>query len=333
VRAKLTQRAWLVIAALALTTTPSTAHESRPAYLSIQEVDAGLFDVLWKRPMLGDRVMPLSVTWPGACRAAVTGNGQQVPGAVIERQMIDCGSGGLVGRRILIDGLDRVSGDVLVRIGFAGGDAQTHVLKPAQPWVDVAGPRSSLSVAVDYFVLGVEHILGGLDHLLFVLGLTLIVRGAWLLVKTITAFTVAHSITLAMATLGHAAVPQAPVEAVIALSILFLASELARLNRGLPGLASRAPWLVAFSFGLLHGFGFAGALLEVGLPQSDIPLALLTFNIGVEAGQLAFIAAVLGIVWAGRRLIASPPRWAVQIPAYAIGSLATFWLIGRLAAF
>lgn len=326
-------RLWLIMVALALTALPSVAHESRPAYLEIREVRTGLFDVLWKRPMLGDRVMPLSVVWPQTCGAAATGDAQQVPGAVVERQMIDCGSGGLVGQRIVIDGLERVSGDVLVRIGFAGGDAQTDILKPAQPWLDVVARRSSLSVAVDYFVLGVEHILGGMDHLLFVLGLTLIVRGGGPLVKTITAFTVAHSITLAIATLGYVTVPQAPVEAVIALSILFLAGELAQLNRGLPGLTSRAPWLVAFSFGLLHGFGFAGALREVGLPQSDIPLALLTFNLGVEAGQLAFVAAVLAIVWVGRRMIAAPPQWAVQIPAYAIGSLATFWLIGRLAAF
>ncbi len=326
-------RFWLILVALGLTALPSGAHESRPAYLEISEVRGGLFDVVWKRPMLGDRVMPLSVVWPQNCGAAATGSARQVQDAMVERQMIECGSDGLVGQRIVIDGLERVSGDVLVRIGFAGGDAGIDILKPAQPWLDVAGPQSSLAVAVDYFVLGVEHILGGIDHLLFVLGLTLIVRGAGLLIKTITAFTVAHSITLAMATLGYASVPQAPVEAVIALSILFLASEMARLDRGLPGLTARAPWLVAFSFGLLHGFGFAGALHEVGLPQSDIPLALLTFNLGVEAGQLGFVAMVLAIVWAGRRMIAAPPRWAVQMPAYAIGSLATFWLIERVATF
>lgn len=326
-------RICLVIAAFVLAALPTFAHESRPAYLEIQEVQAGVFDVLWKRPVQFDRVMPLSVGWPQACQATATASARGVPGAVVERQMINCGAGGLIGGRITIDGLAGISGDVLVRIGFQNGDTQTDILKPAQPSLDVAGPRSSLSVAADYFVLGVEHILGGFDHLLFVLGLTLIVRRAGLLVKTITAFTVAHSITLAMATLGYAHVPQAPVEAVIALSILFLASELAKLNRGEPGLTARAPWLVAFSFGLLHGFGFAGALREVGLPQSDIPLALLTFNLGVEAGQLGFVAAVLGIIRAGRRLITAPPQWAVQIPAYAIGSMATFWLIGRLAAF
>jgi len=328
------QRLGLIIAAalfgMAL---PTAAHESRPAYLELKEVQAGVYDVLWKRPMVGDRVMPLSVEWPQACRAATTGTVRNVPGAMVERQIIDCESGGLIGERFVIDGLAGVSGDVLVRIDFLSGDTQTNLLKPAQPWLEVVGPRSSLAVAADYFVLGVEHILGGFDHLLFVLGLTLIVRGTALLVKTITAFTVAHSLTLAMATLGYANVPSAPVEAVIALSILFLASELARLNRGETGLTARSPWLVAFSFGLLHGFGFAGALRDVGLPQSDVPLALLTFNLGVEAGQLAFVASVLAALWAGRRAVAAPPPWLRQVPAYAIGSLAAFWLIGRVTAF
>ena len=181
--------------------------------------------------------------------------------------------------------------------------------------------------------MGVKHILLGIDHLLFVLGLVLIVRSTPRLVKTITAFTLSHSITLALATLGFVHVPQAPVEAVIALSILFLASELARRNRGESGLTARRPWLVAFSFGLLHGFGFAGALSEVGLPETDIPLALLLFNLGVEAGQLLFVAAVLALLWCGRRLATSAPRWLQDAPAYAVGSLAAFWLIERVAAF
>ncbi|MGE5945338.1 MAG: HupE/UreJ family protein, partial [Betaproteobacteria bacterium] len=168
---------------------------------------------------------------------------------------------------------------------------------------------------------------------LFVLGLVLIVRGAGLLVKTITAFTVAHSITMAMATLGFVHVPQAPVEAVIALSILFLASELARQHRGQSGLTARCPWLIAFSFGLLHGFGFAGALAEVGLPETDIPLALLMFNLGVEAGQLLFVASVLALTWFTARMVGSVPRWLEDAPAYAIGSLAAFWLFERVAAF
>ena len=182
-------------------------------------------------------------------------------------------------------------------------------------------------------MLGIEHILGGFDHLLFVLGLLLIVRSTRLLIKTITAFTLAHSVTLAMATLGFVHVPQAPVEAVIALSIIFLASELAKQHRGETGLTTRAPWIVALTFGLLHGFGFAGALTEVGLPQSDIPLALLFFNVGVEVGQLMFVAGVLCVTWMIKKMKFRWPVWVEHAPAYAIGSLAAFWFIQRTVSF
>ena len=184
-----------------------------------------------------------------------------------------------------------------------------------------------------YITLGVEHILLGIDHLLFVLGLLLIVRDKWLLLKTITSFTVAHSITLAMATLGFVHVPQAPVEAVIALSILFLATELVKQQEHRASLTERYPWIVAFIFGLLHGFGFAGALSEVGLPQADIPLALLFFNMGVEVGQLIFVAAVLAVTWSITRLRIKWPLWVKEIPAYTIGSVAAFWCIERIVGF
>jgi len=326
-------RICLALTALLLWAAPSAAHESRPAYLDIRELQPGQYEVLWKRPMRGDLVLGLSVGWPAACAELAPGTGRAVPGALVERRLIGCGAEGLVGGRIAIEGLAGTRTDALVRIAFGDGTVQTSLVKPSAPWVDVAGPRPATAVAGEYFVLGVEHILLGLDHLLFVLGLTLIVRGAALLVKTITAFTVAHSLTLGAATLGFVAVPQAPVEAMIALSILFLASELARQRRGEPGLTARHPWIVAFAFGLLHGFGFAGALAEVGLPPADIPLALLTFNLGVEAGQLAFVAAVAALLWAGQRVITAPPRWLGAMPAYAIGSLAAFWLIERVAGF
>jgi hydrogenase/urease accessory protein HupE len=197
--------------------------------------------------------------------------------------------------------------------------------------MNVEGPRSSFSVGAEYLLLGFDHILAGVDHLVFVLGLTLIVGGGWRLVKTITAFTVAHSITLALSTLGHVRVSHAPVEAAIALSIVFLARELLLMRRGQPGLTSRAPWLVAFAFGLLHGLGFAGALREIGLPQGDIPLALLAFNIGVEAGQLAFVAVVLALLAIGRRISSDTlPKWLGQVPAYAIGTVAAFWTLERI---
>jgi hypothetical protein len=195
---------------------------------------------------------------------------------------------------------------------------------------------SALDVVRAYTVLGIEHILGGVDHLLFVLALLLLVRGLGRLVATVTAFTVAHSVTLAAATLGFVHVPSAPVEATIALSILFLASELARQQ--LAGGASRAdltarfPWVVAFSFGLLHGFGFAGALSEIGMPAKAVPLALLFFNVGVELGQLAFIAAVLAVGWGFRRAALVAPRGWPRAAAYGIGSVAAFWFVQRTVA-
>jgi hydrogenase/urease accessory protein HupE len=221
--------------------------------------------------------------------------------------------------------------DVLVRLVRTDSSVQVARLTPSAPAFVVEATPRSLDVARAYTVLGVEHILGGIDHLLFVLGLMLIVRSRWLLVKTITAFTVAHSVTLGAATLGWVHVPQPPVEAVIALSIVFLARELARQRHGRAGLVERYPWIVAFIFGLLHGFGFAGALREVGLPQTEIPLALFTFNIGVELGQLMFVGAVLMALAALRRILLRLPAWMYAAPAYGIGSMATFWWLQRMA--
>jgi hydrogenase/urease accessory protein HupE len=223
--------------------------------------------------------------------------------------------------------------DALVRIEFADGATWVGRLTPRAPQVTIPERRSGGSVAAAYLGLGVEHILLGIDHLLFVLALLLVTRGARRLVSTVTAFTVAHSITLALATLGVVRVPQAPVEAVIALSIVFVAAEIVRARRGVEGLTARAPWLVAFTFGLLHGFGFAGALSEIGLPQGQIPLALLLFNVGVEAGQLLFVAAVLAPLAVARRVRIELPRRLELVPPYAIGSLATFWVIQRVAGF
>ncbi|HEX4857527.1 MAG TPA: HupE/UreJ family protein, partial [Usitatibacteraceae bacterium] len=206
-------------------------------------------------------------------------------------------------------------------------------LVPAEPAAAIPERQSGWSVAGDYFRLGVEHILLGIDHLLFVLTLLLITRGGWKLVQTITAFTLAHSFTLALAALGLVHVPQAPVEAVIALSIAFVAAEIVRSRQGHDSVAARAPWSIAFAFGLLHGFGFAGALAEIGLPQGQIPQALLFFNLGVEAGQLLFIGAVLAALALILRVRLRPPRWVQQVPPYVIGSVAMFWAMQRVAAF
>jgi hydrogenase/urease accessory protein HupE len=242
-------------------------------------------------------------------------------------------AGGLTGTTLSIDGLERTFTDVLLRLERVGESTLTHRLTPENPdYLIVAAPGPG-QVAWTYFVLGVEHILLGIDHLLFVFALLLVVRGWRKLVGTITAFTIAHSITLALAALGFVHVPGPPVESIIALSIVFVAAEIIRGRRGNPGLTARWPWIVAFTFGLLHGFGFAGALSEIGLPQSDIPLALLTFNLGVEAGQLLFVATMLAIYTILIRIRLKPPAWAWLIPPYAIGGIAAFWMIERITGF
>jgi hydrogenase/urease accessory protein HupE len=323
---------WLLLAIFTIfgLAQPLAAHESRPAFLDIREFAAGQYEVLWKRPMRGEYVIGFTIGWPEECAPRVT-NESQVPGASITRMLLYCGETGLVGGTITIDRLSETSAEVLVRVEFADGTNQTQLLRPASPFMTVEGPRSAFAVGVEYLLLGFDHILAGIDHLVFVLGLTLIVGGGWRLVKTITAFTVAHSITLALSALGLVRVSQAPVEAAIALSIVFLARELLLLRQGQPGLTSRMPWLVAFIFGLLHGLGFAGALREIGLPPGDIPLALLAFNLGVEAGQLAFVGVVLALMAIGRRVYSNTlPNWLGQVPAYAIGTVAAFWTLERI---
>jgi hydrogenase/urease accessory protein HupE len=272
----------------------------------------------------------MELTLPSVCRDVLPPVSSNLGDAALERRVIDCGAAGLVGEEIRFPRLDQTLSDVLVRIEQADGATFTQLVKPSRPWVLVQGPPSPWTVAWQYLELGVAHILLGFDHLLFVLALLLIVHGWRRLLATVTAFTVAHSITLAAATLGFVRVAGPPVEATIALSIVFLASELVKVSHGQPSLTARAPWLVAFAFGLLHGFGFAGALADVGLPEAEIPLALLTFNLGVELGQLVFVFAALVGVWLLGRIRKDWPAWAAQVPAYGIGTLAAFWLVERV---
>ena len=309
------------------------AHESRPGYLELAEVQPGTFEVMWRRPARGDMVLSMQPILPQHCEMQGRRASYPQPGAMVERWSVDCGEEGLVGYSISIEGLKTTLTDVLVRITFADEITYTEVLRPNSVAFTVAGAPSKWAVSADYFRLGVEHILGGIDHLLFVLALLLIVDGTRRLIATITAFTIAHSLTLAAATLGWVHVPQAPVEAVIALSILFVAGEILHAHQGRPGITRRWPWLVALTFGLLHGFGFAGALTEVGLPQNEIPLALLMFNIGVEAGQIFFIFAVLLLLHIIKRILTAPLPWAVPVAAYGIGGLSAFWVIERVSGF
>jgi hydrogenase/urease accessory protein HupE len=255
--------------------------------------------------------------------------------SLVERRWVDAGPNGLADERIEFVGLQLTITDVLVRVQMLNGVVSIALARPNKPWVEIAAKPGILSVAGAYIMHGIEHILFGFDHLLFVLALILIVRSRLVLLWTITAFTLAHSITLSLATLGVVNVPGPPVEAMIALSILLLACEVVRLERGQPSMTAQWPWIVAFTFGLLHGFGFASALTEVGLPRGDIPLALFAFNVGVELGQLMFIAAALTLLAVARRfnLSAVAGRRALHATTYGIGALAGFWFIERLAGF
>jgi hydrogenase/urease accessory protein HupE len=324
----------LFIALLFISFIPSVyAHRLQPAYLEINEQSAGKFSILWKRPFVGGRPMNIHPQLPVRCSNITEPAAHASAGGAIERWLVDCGESGMTNERIVIAGLPSTQTDTLLRVQLIDGSMHTTVLRPDSPAFLIPEKASKSKIAGSYLVLGIEHILRGFDHLLFVLGLLLIVRSTMLLIKTITSFTLAHSVTLAMATLGFVHVPQAPVEAVIALSIIFLASELSKQHRGEIGLTTRAPWLVALCFGLLHGFGFAGALTEVGLPQSDIPLALLFFNVGVEVGQLLFVSGVIVVTWVIKKMKLRWPVWVEQAPAYAIGSLAAFWFIQRTVSF
>jgi hydrogenase/urease accessory protein HupE len=320
----------VVLACIAHLPQPAHAHEARPGYLELQQTASETWSVLWKVPAQGDMRLAIYPQFPDTCALLSEPIAFQTAVAHTERTSVAC-KGGLVGREIGVKGLSATMTDVLVRSTRADGSVQVARLTPSTPTFVVEAMPSSWEVARTYTLLGVEHILRGIDHLLFVLGLMLLVRDKWLLVKTITAFTIAHSVTLAAATLGWMRVSQPPVEAVIALSILFLAGELAKRQRGDAGLMERYPWIVAFIFGLLHGFGFAGALREVGLPESDIPLALFTFNVGVELGQLLFVGTVLVALAALRRFLRQLPAWTRAMPAYAIGTMASFWWLQRMA--
>jgi hydrogenase/urease accessory protein HupE len=330
-----------LLAWLACLAGTAVAHEVRPGYLEIREFKPGSYDVLWKVPASGEFRLGMYVRLPTDCTGA-PGSGAMVGGAFVERFRASC-PGGLTGKVVTIDGLSATRTDVLARVERLDGTTQTTRLTPESPSFEVTAAPSGFEVAKTYFALGVEHILLGVDHLLFVLGLLFLVGNWKRLIATVTAFTVAHSITLAAATLGLVHVSQAPVEATIALSVVFVATEILHTAQGRPGLTARAPWVVAFVFGLLHGFGFAGALRSIGLPDKDIPVALLFFNVGVEAGQLIFIAAVVVVLSMVGRLISlrrSGDRgpWhaeeLIRTPvAYLIGATAAFWVVQRVVAF
>ena len=324
-------RAGLVTIAMLAVAGFASAHEVRPAYLEITEQPAGQYRILWKQPALGEmgvRLIPhLSSGWLDGSPAKVDSSA----GFTIKLWRSPHGAS-LDGQTLTIEGLEQTITDVLVSTTLADGAHSQEILKPSEPSLTFAFKDKTLPSMPAYVRLGIEHILTGIDHLLFVLGLVLLVRDKRRLLFTITAFTVAHSITLALATLGWVRVQPALIEAFIALSIVFVAVEVARFYFGKAGLTTRAPWAAAFAFGLLHGLGFAGALSSIGLPHDAIPLSLFLFNVGVEMGQLLFVAIAISARLILRRLPWPLPYWAKWVPPYAIGSFAAFWLIERTAA-
>ncbi len=318
----------LVFLSLAALTRPLQAHEIRPAYLQIDERAPQHYELMWKVPTRNGMLQDIRPDFGAGFTLTRQPDETVVNGFAIFRYRLT-GDTALAGATLRINNLERTTIDALVKVSMLDGTRYSFLLRPQDSSVRIPETPSAWRVVRTYTRLGVEHILEGVDHLAFVAALMLVVRGWPMLLKTVTAFTVAHSITLGLATFGYVLLPPPPVETLIALSILLVAVEAVHLRRGRYSLAVRWPWIVAFSFGLLHGFGFAGALKEIGLPHGDIPLALLFFNIGVELGQLAFIMAILAAVAMLRRLVALPQAAPIGA-AYGIGTLAAFWTIERL---
>ena len=327
---RLLHRFALASALLALGSGSAQAHPLAPGLLDVRELEDGRAEILWKTSILRLRGTAVWPVLPEHCRALTVPEAIENGTSVTRTWTVSCGSLGLVGQRIGVEGLAGARIDVLVRIALADGRRVKRVLRARAPFITIPARDRRLDVARGYAMLGGEHILLGPDHLLFVLGLVLLVRRALPLVQTVSAFTVGHSITLALAALGFVRFPTGPIEVLIALSVFLLAAELARGETAPPTWVRRFPWVMATSFGLLHGLAFAGALSQVGLPEHEIPMALLAFNVGIELGQLLFILALLG-VGAVLGAVSTPPSWARQVPVYAMGILAAFWCFQRAA--
>ena len=322
-----------VIMLMSMGLMPANADEIRPALLDIKEQATGLYAVTWKVPTRGDKVLKITPFLPESLELVGSPTVQSVPGAKVEHATYKNNAESLTGQKIVIDGLTAIQTDVLLLIQLQDGTQHSAILRPSSPEYTIPLEASKLQVAGDYWGMGTIHILEGADHLLFVLALLLIVVSFKQLLTAVTAFTVAHSITLVLATLGVVHVPAAPTEAIIALSILFLATEIVHKHNGQFSLTEKYPWVVAFAFGLFHGLGFAGALSEIGVPQNEVPLALFAFNVGVETGQLIFIAVVLSLIALLKQLPFTAPKGAWRVAPYAIGSVAAFWTIERVMSF
>jgi hydrogenase/urease accessory protein HupE len=330
-------RFWAAVAVLfaaLLLAAPASAHEVRPALLQIVQTAPGDYDVTWKQPTVGDMAVHLVPHLSSGTIDGKPATQDAEPGFLIKLWHVK-GGAALEGQTASVEGLALSVTDVLLRVTTPSGKQVDSMLRPAAPSqvLKLAAPQG---IAVPgYLRLGVEHILTGFDHLLFVLGLLLLTGPNWRVVKAISAFTVAHSITLALAALGYVRFPSAVIEALVALSIVFVACELAPGGRP-DTLTRRYPWLIAFTFGLLHGLAFAGALSQIGLPPKAAPQALFLFNVGVEIGQLMFIAAAITAMrlyaLARDRFGWREAAWVHAAPSYVIGGLASYWLIERAFA-
>lgn len=307
------------------------AHEVRPAYWGITQMSDSSYEVIWKIPKIGDRIPILKPVFPSDF-VLDENSAEHVGAAYLVRYTGHYGLP-LNGQVLLVEGIENGLIDVWVNIQLLDGQSYALMLQPNQPKAQIPLKATRWGVAKQYLILGIEHILIGFDHLLFVLGLMLLIPSLPKLIQTITAFTLAHSITLALAALQLFSLPQAPVEACIALSIVFLAKEYLSVLNDKPSYTAEHPWLVALSFGLLHGFGFAGALREIGFPQLQVPTALVSFNVGVEVGQLMFVAVLLLVYVIWKRINAQTQSWPYKILPYAIGSIGMFWLIERVLGF
>lgn len=322
-----------IVAGLALAFSEAAqAHPLSPSLLEIQEMSDGTAMVSWTTPAFRPMGTETRPVLPEHCRhrgepPAVEAERDRV----VQRWTVDCAPQGFVGHRLGVQGLAAAKTDAVLRITLADGRTTRTVLRASEPFFTVPPSESRIEVARSYLRFGVEHILGGWDHLLFVLGLLLLVRGVGLLIKTVTAFTLGHSITVTLTALGYTPVSPRPIDVAIAFSIFFLAVELARESPK-PTLMRRSPWLITVFFGLLHGAGFAAALVQVGIPQNEIPLALVSFNVGIEIGQIMFICAIQAAGLLVARLLSSIPRWVEWVPVYAIGCLSFYWCLERMVA-
>jgi hydrogenase/urease accessory protein HupE len=320
---------WLASLLLLLASSPALADELRAGYIDFAELEPGKWLLVWKAPFNGDLTRKTRLALPTNCQPSAEPT-REISGPFVIARLTALCTGSLEGKRIGIAGLTASRIDTVVRVAPLAEPVQTLRLSAAEPLALIASAPSRWQVARAYTIIGVEHIVFGWDHLLFVVALVILLNGTWVIIKTVTAFTVAHSITLAGSTLGMVDLPQEPVEIVIALSIVFLAVEIAKRVPGHPRLSERSPWVIAFIFGLLHGFGFAGALREIGLPAGEVPTALFTFNIGVELGQIVIVLVTVAIFATTRRFLPNLDKNLVRTTTLCIGSIGSFWLIERM---